>query len=148
MLEWHQLKAHWNPSPACHEGCLCFGVRQLGAISRPSFLSIPALHFPVILAKAGIRDSLIKKNPAVYILAHKRNGTLGQDMTGGLHRRADKQVKQGFAKRRSMIFRSGTKIWIPAFAGITNDGGGGRDRVSLTPQVSAIRDMLRIPDPA
>jgi hypothetical protein len=73
--------------------------------------------------KAGIQDSIIKKNPAVYILGRMRNGTLGSGMTDGLNRRAGKQVKQGFAKRCGVILRSGTKIWIPAFAGMTMEGG-------------------------
>jgi hypothetical protein len=44
-------------------------------------------------------------------------------MIGGLNQRAGKPIKQRLAKRCGMILRSGTKIWIPAFARMTMEDG-------------------------
>jgi hypothetical protein len=75
--------------------------------------------YTVIPVKTGIQDSIVKKAPTLQILAHKHNEALSPDMPEGLNRYTGKQL---FARRCGMILRSGTKIWIPAFAGMTMEG--------------------------
>ena len=82
------------------------GIKGLGIVVRglcPISANLREQNFSfVIPAKAGIQGASVNKQPAVYILASKRNGTLYIGVTSDLVKRIwehKNNMVEGFTKR-------------------------------------------------
>jgi GIY-YIG catalytic domain-containing protein len=109
------------------------GVVSSFVIPVPIFIGMNSSRNP-----GGKRDA-VNKQPAVYILASSKNGTLYIDVTSDLVKRIwehRNNTVEGFTKRFCI---TQWFDWIAAFAGMTSRSGRWLVKLARIPQVRDVR---------